>query len=300
MQRRNAGSNHRPRRAIRLLAAACALAFATGVAAQTVDPLAEPYPVSPYGTEVPQQKPRGLFAMTIAALVAQGIGGGIANGLSQGISGSIANWFASRSGAGAPLTTAALDDLSPRTDSFDPPAPALHAGVAYEVHLVGRESRAIDPKTHVFRTGDQFQVYYRPTLPGRITVSNINPKGTEAALDSIRVAAGQLLVLGPYQFVDKQGNETLRIVLSPCSTPTLMVATRTIVKAPGASATNDAPVRIADCDSPTTRALSAKTRDIRKTSMDGLTGFALDRVSDEEVASGEIAPRETRIRLRHR
>jgi hypothetical protein len=275
---------------IRVIAAACALALATGVAAQTADPQADEY-AGVAGARQP--KARGLFAMTIATLVAQGVGSGIASGLSQGITGSIAKWFANPSGG---PVTAAFDDLSPRTEP-EQPAPALHAGVAYEVHVIGREARPVDPKTHVFRTGDQFQVYYRPTLPGRVAVSNINPKGSEATLDAVEVAAGQLLVLGPYQFVDKQGDETLRIVLSPCSTPTLMAATRSIVKV---SATNGDPVRIADCGSPRTRALSKKVRDIRRTAMEGTTAFALDRVSDEELASGELASRETRIRLAHR
>jgi hypothetical protein len=291
MQRKDASKHVR----IRLIAAACALALATGVAAQTVDPQADQYAAP---AEVPQQKPRSLFAITIATLIAQGLGTGIASGLSQGISGSIAKWF-SDPPSGAPMVTAALDDLSPRTAEPEQAAPTLHAGVAYEVHLIGREARAVDPKAHVFRTGDRFQVYYRPTLPGRITVSNINPKGNEATIDAVEAAAGQLLVLGPYEFVDKQGNETLRIVLSPCSTGALMVATRGIVKVSG-SAAGEGALRLADCGSAKTRALSGKVRDIRKTSTDGVTTFAMDRVSDQELASGAVAPRETKIRLRHR
>jgi len=285
------------RHSLRLVAAACALALATSVGAQAVDPAAE----TPVPYEVAPQKPRGLFAMTIATLIAQGLGNGIAAGLSQGISGSIAKWFSNEpSSNSSGLVTAGLDDLSPRTAEQDRPAPALHAGVAYEVHLIGPEARPVDPKTHEFRTGDRFQVYYRPTLPGRITVSNVNPKGQEATIDAVEAAAGQLLVLGPYEFVDKQGNETLRIVLSPCSTAALMVATRGIVRVSGAPATGDGAVRLADCDSAKTRALAGKVRDIRKTSTDGVTSFAMDRVSDQELASGAVAPRETKIRLKHR
>jgi hypothetical protein len=291
MQRQDSVSS---RFTVRLIAAACALALATGVAAQTVDPQADQYAAVP---EVAQQKPRGIFAVTIATLVAQGLGSGIASGLSQGISGSIAKWFSDRPSGG--LVTAALDDLSPRTAEPEQPAPALHAGVAYEVHLIGPEPRPVDPKKHVFRTGDRFQVYYRPTLPGRITVSNVNPKGKEATIDAVEAAAGQLLVLGPYEFVDKQGNETLRIVLGPCSTPALMVATRGIVKVSG-SATGQGALRFADCDSAKTRALSGKVRDIRKTATDGVTSFAMDPVSDRELASGVVVPRETKIKLRHR
>ena len=43
-----------------------------------------------------------------------------------------------------------------------------------------------------------------------------------------------------------------------------------------------------------------KTRSITKATMDGATAFALDPLSDEEVATGVMAARAVRIRLQHR
>ena len=178
----------------------------------------------------------------------------------------------------------------------------LHAGVAYEVHLIGRDgaTEAVDPARHVFRTGDRFQVYYRPTLPGRINVSNVDPQGSESRIDNVEVAAGQLAALGPYQFVDAKGNETLKLVLEPCSSPVLTASTRTIVKADAAVSASAPAARIGDCGDLKVRGMRAKTRTIRKTTMDGSTMFALDPLSKDEIRSGAVGARELRIALQHR
>jgi hypothetical protein len=176
----------------------------------------------------------------------------------------------------------------------------LHAGIAYEVHGIGRDGQGgpVDPLRHVFRTNDRFQVHYRPTLPGRIDVVNISPDGAESRIDTIEVAAGELATLGPYQFVGTGGKEILKIVLRPCSTPELLVATRNIVKVSTIAA--DRPVALAGCDDVVTRSIRARPRSIKKVGTEGMTAFALDRVSSGEIANGSIAAREVTIHLRHR
>jgi hypothetical protein len=175
----------------------------------------------------------------------------------------------------------------------------VFAGLAFEVHAVvpGGATIPVNPATHEFRTGDRFVVHYRPTLPGQMTVFNINPAGIQSQIDRVDLAAGQLAQLGPYEFAAMTGDEQLRLVLSPCSTPELLAATRDIVNvanaAPGA-------LNLAAC-SPVTRSIrDVPTRDIRKVGVEGTTAFALDPVSANEFSSGQLTPREVTIVFRHR
>jgi len=97
-----------------------------------------------------------------------------------------------------------------------------YAGVAYAAFVVGPngEPKRIDPSTYLFETGDQFFVRYVPNLPGRVDVSNINPRGQEIHLGSWPVAAGQEVTLpaqGTFQFDGSSGDEGLRIAFSPCT-----------------------------------------------------------------------------------
>ncbi len=289
----------------------------------------------------PRPGTRGLFVATLAALIAQGLGNGVGTALAQGLGGSITKWFGAEpaAGAGAGVGTASSaagwsaglpDSMGPMggsstlssmgsIGSTNPPVSAaplpaavagepplaaeLQAGVAYEVHLIGPglTARPVDPARHVFRTGDRFQVHYRPTLPGRVRVFNLNPRGTESRIDSVKVAAGQLVSLGPYRFVGAQGDETLKLVLQPCSSPVLAAATRSIVKVAVKSEAPEPALRVGDCDTPTaTGGLPAKVRSIGKATMDGATAFAFDPLSADEARSGRIAPRELRISLQHR
>lgn len=188
---------------------------------------------------------------------------------------------------------------------------AMFAGMAFEVHLQDASGATypVDPATYEFRSGDRFLVFYRPTLPGRMEVFNINPAGVQTRIDAVEVAAGQLAQLGPYEFSGMTGDEALRLVLAPCSTPQLVVATRDIVKVgAGASlpAAAAAQPSFAACGSTFgvgVRGIGSgaiRTRDIRKVAVEGTTGFALDPVSAEERASGNLAPREITIVFRHR
>lgn len=185
------------------------------------------------------------------------------------------------------------------------PAPGLSgeifAGLAFEVHAVlpGGAMAPVNPATHEFRTGDRFIVVYRPALPGQMTVFNINPAGVQSQIDRVDLAAGQLAQLGPYEFAAMTGDEQLRLVLSPCSTPELLAATRDIVNVASA-ATAPGALNLAAC-SPATRSIrDVPTRDIRKVGVEGTTAFALDPVSAGEFNSGRIGPREVTIRFRHR
>jgi hypothetical protein len=114
--------------------------------------------------------------------------------------------------------------------------------------------------------------------------------------------AGQMVALGPYQFTNGSGEESLRLVLSPCSNPQLITATRDIVKvdaAPQPSAVGPA-VQLGDCGAPTARGLEVHTRDIEKIGVEGTTSFALDPVSRNELKSGQVTPRQMTIVFHHR
>jgi hypothetical protein len=263
---------------------------------------------------VPLPRTRGVFVATLVALIAQGLGNGVGTALSQGLGGSITKWFAGDSGtetalpgpsgqmSGLPSGSSSGLSLGLPSAGGPEPAPALQAGVAYEVHLIGSDgsARAVDPARYQFHTGDRFQLHYRPTLPGRVQVFNVNPLGAESRIDTVEVAAGQLASLGPYRFVEPRGDETMKLVLEPCSTPLLTAATRSIVKVAAPSVAEDAPLRIGTCGDVTARGLRAKPRSIRKTTMDGATAFALDPLSADEIGTGQIGARELQIALRHR
>jgi hypothetical protein len=185
----------------------------------------------------------------------------------------------------------------------------LYAGIAYEVHALGADgsSTPINPATYVFRTGDKFMVYYRPSLPGRMEVYNINPAGQRTLIDSSNMAAGQMTTLGPYEFTKLTGDESLRLVLSPCSSPQLLATTRDIVRAdspypmtPQASPMANSSGQLSTCGATTTRGLDVRTRDIQKVAVDGTTSYALDPVSQHELTTGQVTPREANIVLHHR
>jgi hypothetical protein len=199
----------------------------------------------------------------------------------------------------------------PPMSSQTPVPPQLYAGIAYEIHLLQRDGSTlpVDPTSYAFRTGDQFRVYYRPSLPGRIDVYNINAAGQQAQIDSSVIAAGELASLGPYQFTDMQGEETLVLTLSPCVTPVTYQTTRNIVKAQSAQnyptdnamGANNA-MGFDSCSTTSTRSLKdkPKTRDIKKVSVEGGTSFALDPIGANELGQGDMAPRQVMITLHHR
>jgi hypothetical protein len=187
---------------------------------------------------------------------------------------------------------------------------SIYAGIAYEVDSVGADGQLtpVNTATYEFHTGDKFKVYYRPSLPGHMEIYNVNPKGQQTLIDSSNMAAGQMVELGPYQFTNLSGDETLHLVLSPCSSPQLLAATRDIVRmdaspqtAPQAPGVPTMPVvNLASCGAPTPRGLDIHTRDIEKIAVDGTTSFALDPLSHQEMSSGQVTPREATIVFHHR
>ena len=178
-------------------------------------------------------------------------------------------------------------------------AKGIYAGFAYEVHkLAFGQSAPVDPANHIFRSGDQFVLYYRPTLPGRIEVYNINPQGLSFKVDESNVAAAQLVKLGPYQFTDPPGDESLRVVLFPCGSPELAMLTRNIVKVADMGGIQG--VQLRECAMPSLQQNPVQTRNIQKVLVEGRTGFALDPLANSEVNSGVIAAREVAIRFNHR
>jgi hypothetical protein len=142
-------------------------------------------------------------------------------------------------------------------------------------------------------------VFFRPSLPGRMDIYNINPAGRQSLIDAQELAAGQLTQLGPYEFTAATGDEQLRLVMQPCSTPQLVSATRDIVRVPDTIPVQSG-LELQTCNVSATRSARAvPTRDIRKVSMEDGTQFALDPLSAQELASGQVAPREVTIRFRH-
>ena len=181
----------------------------------------------------------------------------------------------------------------------------MYAGIAYEVHALSADGHwtPIDPNTYAFKTGDRFMVYYRPSLPGRMQIYNINAAGQQSLIDATDMAAGQLAGLGPYEFANQAGDESLRLVLSPCSTPQLLVATRDIVKVdtpPPTNADTGGGVHLMNCSAVATRDVDVHARGINDVAADGLTSFALDAVSTRELASGDVEPRQVTIVFHHR
>jgi hypothetical protein len=190
----------------------------------------------------------------------------------------------------------------------NPAPPQLYAGIAYEIHLLQADGSTVpvDAATYSFRTGDQFRVFYRPSLPGRVDVFNINPAGNQALIDSSIVASGELASLGPYQFTELQGDETLILRLSPCMTPTLVATTRSIVKVPGPQSNYPATYQsnntmgLGECSATATRGLKTRTRDIRKVSVESGTSFALDPIGANELGAGDMSARQVTLTLQHR
>jgi hypothetical protein len=197
-------------------------------------------------------------------------------------------------GAMSPPGTYPATPAAPPTTQPTP----IYAGVAYEVHLLGANGMTsrVDPATQIFHTGDRFRVFYRPALPGRVDVFNINAAGQNTQIDTVQVAAGELASLGPYEFSDLTGRETLILRLSPCSSPALVAATRNIVKVQDPSTAAPA-ISFGSCTS--TRGIKTKTRDIRKVAVEDGTSFALDQVSAQEMNSGQLASRQVTITLQH-
>jgi hypothetical protein len=199
-------------------------------------------------------------------------------------------------GAGYPASTPAYPGASD-------PVGGVYAGVAYEIQALRADGSAtrVDPATYVFRGGDRFRIDYRPSLPGQLEVLNQNPAGQLSTIDSVSVGGGALQSLGPYEFTAMAGTETLIIRLMPCSTPALMTQTRDIVKVRDGQGAQGGGLPLPSCNATATRGLRhAKTRDIRKVSVEGGTSFALDRLAPGELASGQLDARQITITLQHR
>jgi hypothetical protein len=237
-----------------------------------------------------------IFAGTIAAVV-QASGGGLLTGVVQVVTGRLVDWFSQKLGAsGTPDP-----DLVMPADPGQAAPGGIAAGLAFEVHRLDPDGATmlVDPAVHEFRSGERFVVFFRPSMPGRMDIYNINPVGQQTLIDTQELAAGQLTRLGPYEFTATTGDEQLRLVMQPCSTPQLVAATRDIVRVPD-TVPAQAGMELQACNVSATRSVRAvRTRDIRKVVVEDGTQFALDPLSAEELASGQVAPREVTIRFRH-
>jgi hypothetical protein len=244
---------------------------------------------------------KDVFAGTLAAVV-QASGGALLGGIAQVVTGRLVDWFSQKLVSGGASGQPSADP-SAATAGEMPAAPAeIAAGLAFEVHRLESDGATtlVDPAAHEFRTGERFVVFFRPSLPGRMEIHNVNPAGRQMLIDTQELAAGQLTRLGPYEFTATTGDEQLRLVIHPCTTPQLVSATRDIVRVPDTVPQQDG-LELQDCSAMVTRSVRAvPTRDIRKVTVEDGTQFALDPVTPEELASGQLAPREVTIGFRHR
>jgi hypothetical protein len=217
-------------------------------------------------------------------------------GTTAGYGGATAQVYDSRTGQ---LVTGTANPYATRAVGTEN---ALYAGIAYEVHAIAADGQTtpVNTATYAFHTGDKFMVYYRPSLPGHMEVYNVNASGQKTLIDSSNMAAGQMVGLGPYQFANQAGDETLQMVLSPCTNPQLLAATRDIVKVDASSNGSAAGgLRLGNCGAPTARGVDVTTRDIQKVAVEGTTSFALDPLSGQEVSSGQVIPRQAIIVFHH-
>jgi hypothetical protein len=246
------------------------------------------YPAPGYPTQAPAY-PTQAGATTPAAYAAAG---------TPGYSAAPPQVYDARTGL---LVTAASNPYATRGLGMEN---AVYAGIAYEVHALaanGQES-PVNSATYEFHTGDKFMVYYRPSLPGHMEIYNVNTAGQQTLIDSSNMAAGQMTSLGPYQFTNQTGDESLRLVLSPCSSPQLLAATRDIVRADASpqSVPANTALKLASCGAPAARGLDVHTRNIEKVGVEGTTSFALDPLYLKESSSGQVTPREAIIVFHHR
>jgi hypothetical protein len=115
----------------------------------------------------------------------------------------------------------------------------------------------------------------------------------------VNTAAGQLTTLGPYEFTAATGDESLRLVLSPCGSPELLASTRDIVNVANASSSAGG-ATLPPCGNAAGGSLGqVRARDIQKVGVEGSTSFALDPISQSELAGGQLAPREVTIVFHH-
>ena len=179
---------------------------------------------------------------------------------------------------------------------------AIYAGIAYEVQIIGADGQTtpVNTATYEFHTGDKFNLVYRPSLPGHMDIFNVNAAGQKTLIDSSDMAAGQMTKLGPYQFSNQSGEESLRLVLSPCTNPQLQAKTRDIVKVNSTPVAGSRTLKLPDCGAPTARGANVRTRDIQKVGVEDTTSFALDPISPKEMISGQVAPREAIVVFHHR
>lgn len=250
---------------------------------------------------------RGLFLMTLIPAMASGLGGTLMNWFGQKIltpSGQIQSQGLSGDGRLPPgsIFAPVPDVVPPPAAPVGPPASQgeLHAGIAYEIYVQGTDSQwiRVDPQTFQFATGQRLVVVYRPNLPGRVDVYNLNPLGQESVIDTLDVSGGQLVPLGPYEFSGQKGDELLKIVLTPCVSTQAPAITRDIVRVNDTDA-SALPFRLSQC-LPKSDAPPVGTRDIKKVAMEGGTAFGLDKISESELQTGNLTPRSLAISLQHR
>lgn len=295
---------------------------ATAQVTHATDPYAYPGQAAspaPYPEPLPpRQSVRVLFAQSLAGVL-QSTLSAASLGLTQLLVGRISDWFARKHDPGVVSTSSVVPPYpaavypggmpaqpppgyTPTVDG-DPAGYSLQAGVAYEVHWLRPDGQSlpIDPVHHVFSTGDRILVLLRPSLPGWIDVFNLDAAGRETLLDSRTMAGGELLTLGPYEFVDVKGQDLLRLLVAPCSSPQLIARTRSLINVAVTSTSRERGA-MPGCIDARTRAAAPRppTRTIRKVSQDDSTYFALDPVSSQELATGSLQPREIQIVLQHR
>lgn len=185
----------------------------------------------------------------------------------------------------APKPTVPLEQLAVNGNYY--------AGVAYATYLVAPDSEPVrvDAATYQFRTGDQFIVRYVANMPGRMDVSNVNPRGQETALGTWPVVSGEQVTMpsqGAFQFNGSAGDEGLRFYFTPCTSG---VPTRDISMT--AAATVNYGTLLPSCNARTT-----STRDITVSAENGM-GYAVSQLDKPELDTKSVETRVFMVRFRH-
>ena len=275
------------RRQLIVYTALCAFAACRVVGPAWAQPTAMPTgptaPIVAEGAENTSGEPatRGLFLLALIPIFAELVGktgGNVIDALFGKVKPSPTN-------AQIAKPAVSIDQLAVNGNYY--------AGIAYTAYLVTNEAEPVrvDAATYQFHTGDQFFVRYVANMPGRLDVSNVNPRGQETRLGTWPVSAGQqgtIPAQGTFQFTGDSGDEGMRLAFTPCTSG---AATRDI------SINSTATVNYGGL-LPVCSERTLATRDIQIKSENGV-GYAVAQLDKQELKAGAIETRLFMIRFRH-
>jgi len=272
----------------------CAIAGASVL--QSRVPVALAQDAAPAAAPAGEPQTRGLFLVALVPVFAQmvgQVGSTMINSMFEANKAAAAAAAEKKAAAAAPAPPPAADKPMVAPDRLAVDG-KYFAGVAYATMVVppqGGEPQRVDPANYRFRTGDKFMVRYVANMPGRVDITNINPRGKEVKLGSWPVAAGQQINLperGNFEFTGSSGDEGLRIAFTPCTSGN---ATRDIAIDAPVTVNYRALLPVCDGQAP-------QSRDIAVNFEDGM-GYAVSQLDDRELNRKITDSRVFMIRLQH-